>query len=502
MGILLRWDKKQEMHVSHHHTAFPQSTQTDPARELGGPRTLRPVGCSTAAERSRPPLRSRPPAVANPLGANPLGHLPRWLARPFRFLVLVAGGLVAVVLAGDGDVKAGDEQAQLAVAAEAADAQRAEIAALQRFQRRERHMGTEFSMTVYASNADQATRAFDAAFARIAELDRVFSNYRSDSELARLGAASPHPDPVAVSDAMWVVLKAANEVSEASHGAFDMTIGPLTKLWRRARLEKQFPSSDRIEAAREAVGFQKIMFCADEHAIRLASPNMLLDPGGIVKGYALDEALAAAQSAGINRVLIDGGGDLIAGDAPPRQSAWRIGIAGFEPHEPVRQWIALENQAIATSGDLWQFVELQGKRYSHLIDPRRGIPLTRRSSVTVLAPTGILADAWASAFSVLGPDASLQQVAAMPGLELRFAFLDHDDGPARPSARAASVNDSPDSPTPIAPAPDTPATDRAEANAVVSGSQASSVVMQPDRGSRTTAAQVIETPGFRKLRWQ
>ncbi len=302
-----------------------------------------------------------------------------------------------------------------------------------RYQRRERHMGTEFVVTVYASDALQAGRGLDAAFERISSLDAQLSNYKSDSELSRLSATSPHARPVPVGQDLWRVLQAAQQLSEASDGAFDITIGPLTKLWRRARRTHRRPDAERLREAREAVGYQQLVLNADLQAVQLLKPGMLLDPGGIAKGDALDEALAELARHGLSRALIDGGGDVLAGDPPPGESAWRIGIAGLTDRTPIDGQLELVNQAVATSGDLWQFVELDGVRYSHLIDPRTGEGLTRRLSVTVVAPTGRLADAWASAISVLGPEVGLARLARHPQLEVRFAYLEAGEVQVRQS---------------------------------------------------------------------
>jgi thiamine biosynthesis lipoprotein len=362
VGILLRWDKKQEMRVNPYHTAFRTVAQTitrDPSR-LGGffPRTL---------------------------------------------LFLVLGLAIPPTSA----TTCADEWT--------------------RHERVERHMGTEFRVIVYAQTHTQANQAITAAFQRIAHLDQQFSNYRSDSELSLLGNSAPHTAPVPVKDEMWHVLQRAHDVSQRSEGAFDITIGPLSKLWRRARRDSALPDRQRLAAAREAVGYQLIRYDPQQQAVQLTQPGMLLDPGGIVKGYALDEALAAIRSSGVTRALVDGGGDVIAGDPPPDKPAWVVDIAGLERNAPAAQRLAIQQQAVATSGDLWQFVELDGQRYSHLIDPRTGIALTQRSSVTVIAPTGIAADAWASAFSVLGPARALEIVETLPEIELRFAYLDAAD---------------------------------------------------------------------------
>jgi FAD:protein FMN transferase len=284
-------------------------------------------------------------------------------------------------------------------------------------------MGTEFVITAYASDAQRAETAFAAAFARIAALDQALSNYRSDSELMKLSHSSPHPSMVPVSDELWTVLRAADQVSRQSSGAFDVTVGPVAKLWRRARRDRRWPDPQRMEQARSAVGYQHVQYDVATRAVRLTLPDMLLDLGGIAKGYALDQALSEMRRHQVTRVLVNGGGDVLAGDAPPGQVGWRVGVAGLQADAEAEQWLVLQNLAVATSGDLWQFVEIDGRRYSHLIDPRTGVGLTERSSVTVVAPTGMQADAWASALSVMGSEAGFRALRSLEGVEARVTRL-------------------------------------------------------------------------------
>jgi thiamine biosynthesis lipoprotein len=303
-----------------------------------------------------------------------------------------------------------------------------------RYEQRQRHMGTEFQITAYASDPQRADAAMAAAFQRIEQLDQTLSNYRSDSELSRLSAGSPQAEPTAVGQDLWQVLRAADQVSRNSDGAFDVTIGPLSKLWRRARRTGQWPDRPRWEAARAAVGYQHIEYETDTQLLRLTRPGTLLDLGGIAKGYALDQALRQMQHQGVTRVLIDGGGDILTGEPPPGQPGWRVGVAGLRPNDPIQQWLVIQNRAVATSGDLWQYFEIDGMRYSHLIDPRTGVPLTQSSSVTVIGPSGMLADAWASALSVLGPESGFVRLGQQPNLEARVARAAGDDVELRKTA--------------------------------------------------------------------
>ncbi len=276
----------------------------------------------------------------------------------------------------------------------------------------QKHMGTEFTIQVYHPKGDSPQPALDAAFAKIAALDKMMTDYDPNSELSKLGASSPHAEPVTVSPELWDILKQGDSVSRQTGGAFDDSVGPLTKLWRQSRRQKKKPDPARLEAALAAVGYQHIELSkgANEgaHFVRLTKPNMRLDLGGIAQGYAADLALEIMQKHGFRQVLINASGDLLAGDAPPGKPGWRIGLVSLEPDEPPTQFVYLKNGAISTSGDAFQFVEVDGKRYSHIVDPATGLGLTTPMSVTVVASTCTVADAFASALCVLGPEKSVQ----------------------------------------------------------------------------------------------
>ena len=285
---------------------------------------------------------------------------------------------------------------------------------LHRFQAIEPHMGTEFAIAVYAPDHETANKCFGAAFGRVAELNGILSDYDPESELSRLSSSSPHDTPQTVSDELFHVLQEARRLSLRSEGAFDVSVGPLTKLWRRARRRKQLPDSTRLAEARKSVGYKLLKLDPVAKTAQLLHANMRLDLGGIAKGYAVDEALIAIRALGVSRVLINAGGDIIVGDPPPGERGWKIGVATLRPDAPPSRLLLLANCAVATSGDAWQYVEVDGKRYSHILDPRTGLGLTRRSSVTVISSTGIEADSLASAVSVLGPDRGIALLDKIP----------------------------------------------------------------------------------------
>ena len=290
---------------------------------------------------------------------------------------------------------------------------------LERFEYAEAHMGTEFRILLFAADRARADAAAAAALARIASLDEALSDFAPQSELSRLCARSDEGAPTAacaLSADLRRVLACAQEVARASGGAFDVTVGPYVRLWRRARRQEELPSPALLETAARSVGFEKLALEPGQSAVRLLAPEMRLDLGGIAKGFALDEALVLLRAHGIERALLVGGGELLAGEPPPGERGWRIELVGLEAAGESGE---LVRAALSTSGDLERYVELAGKRYSHVVDPRTGEALSERRLVSVLAPSGILADALATAVSVLGPAEGLALAARYPGVETR-----------------------------------------------------------------------------------
>lgn len=287
---------------------------------------------------------------------------------------------------------------------------------LSKFQATEIHMATSFTIVLYAPDEKTANRAFRAAFARVRSLDQTLSDYDDASELSRLAAQAPTQSPVSVSDDLWLALQRSAQLSQLTDGAFDVTVGPLTRLWRRSRRQKQLPSPERLAEARAAVGYQAIKLHDERQLVELLKPGMRLDMGGIGQGLAADAALDTLRTAGITRAIINASGDIRAGDPPPDSPGWKVGIAPLNPQAPPSQFFLLANAAVSTSGDAFQFVEINGVRYSHIVDPRTGLGLTDRFSVSIFAPDCTTADALATAVCVLGPKSGIELIDKQPRL--------------------------------------------------------------------------------------
>ena len=207
----------------------------------------------------------------------------------------------------------------------------------------------------------------------------------------------------------------ALSLAERSDGAFDVTIGPVVRLWRSARQTKELPSPQSLQAVLGRVGYRFVRLDPQHHTVELLRPKMRLDMGGIAKGYAVDEAMAVLRKHGIAQMMVEAGGNIGFGDAPPDKPGWRVGIAPPEPNTPPREYLWLSNRAISTSGDMWQYVVINGTRYSHLIDPKTGMPLVDHCQVTLVGPDGLSTDGLSTAVAILGPEKGLKLVENTPG---------------------------------------------------------------------------------------
>jgi thiamine biosynthesis lipoprotein len=270
-----------------------------------------------------------------------------------------------------------------------------------KFVAEEAHMGTVFRITVYAENPQDALRA---AFDRVAALDHELSDYQPDSELNRVCRDGRGP----ISDDLYRVLKTALKLSADSDGAFDVTLGPATRLWRLKRV----PDREQLGLALKRVGYRNVVL--GDHRVELKLPGMQLDFGAIAKGFAAEEALLVLRAHGVSSALVAASGDLAIGDPPPGKTGWTVAL---EPlHE--RHVVELHNTFVGTSGDTEQFVQAAGVHYSHIVDPQTGMGLTKRIGVTVIAPDGMLADALGTTLSVV---TARQGVASAQALAHKYA---------------------------------------------------------------------------------
>jgi thiamine biosynthesis lipoprotein len=290
---------------------------------------------------------------------------------------------------------------------------RAASAPLERFEYSLPRMGTMFRIEMYSADSAQASKAAEAAFARAEELEQIMSDYRPDSELMRLsheGSKAPFP----VSGDLYDVLAKSLWTSELSRGVFDVSIGPLVDLWRGARKTGRLPDTAEIAKAKVLVDYRNIELDPAHHTVFLKRAGMLLDLGAIGKGYAADQMLAVLESQGIHHAMVVAGGEVVVGEAPPGKSGWNVDV-GTADASPCR--LLLRAAAVSTSGDEHQFLELNGHRYSHVINPATGWAIEGESSTTVMARDSTTADAFATALSLMPVADGTRVAESLPGVE-------------------------------------------------------------------------------------
>jgi thiamine biosynthesis lipoprotein len=271
-------------------------------------------------------------------------------------------------------------------------------------------MGTLVHIQLFTADEQTARTAFRAAFDRIAQLDEILSDYKPESELNRL-CRQPAGQPVPVSQDLFHVLAASQQLATQTDGTFDVTLGPVIRLWRQARKTNRLPDDAALQDASRRCGYRKLRLDAERRAVTLAEPGMQLDLGGIAKGYAADAALNTLRELGVERALVAISGDIVCGDAPPGKRGWKIAAdPAAEPEGGPALALELSNAAVSTSGDAVQHLDSGGERYSHIIDPKSGKGITSRIGVTVVAPRGIQADGLATAVSLLGLERGLELI--------------------------------------------------------------------------------------------
>jgi FAD:protein FMN transferase len=274
--------------------------------------------------------------------------------------------------------------------------------AQQKFVFEEPKMGSPFTISIFAKDSLQAAAAANVAFRCADSLNAILSDYIDSSELNRLNATSGQGRYVPVSAALFDILQYSLEAARKSGGSYDISMGPVVKLWRKARKEEKLPDPDSLKRALQKVGFRYIHLNTAERSVWLEKTGMHLDLGGLGKGYVAQAAFNTIQAAGFNCVMVNAGGKIVLGDPPPGRDGWRIGITIPEEREKIMpRLLLLKNTSVATSGDVYQHLDIDGKRYSHIIDPKTGLGITWQRNVTVIVKDGTISDWLATACSVL-----------------------------------------------------------------------------------------------------
>lgn len=262
-------------------------------------------------------------------------------------------------------------------------------------------MGSPLNIVFVAHDSVEARILSEKCFALVDSFNLIYSDYDPNSELSHLNALAGKGKQN-VSPAMLDILLASQKAYQQSKGAYDISIGPLTMVWRKARKTKLFPDSSSVVKARQLIGLSRIRIDSTHHSILMPVEGMRLDLGGIAKGYVAQKIVDFLKDQGIKQSLADAGGDMAMGDSPNTSQGWVVGVNVPETTDELLQgYLVLHNMAVATSGDAYQYIAHNGKKYSHIIDPRTGYGIQSQRNVTVIAENGTDADWLATSCSIL-----------------------------------------------------------------------------------------------------
>ena len=286
--------------------------------------------------------------------------------------------------------------------------------ASERFEFEEGHMGVRVRLVLYAESSEVAEKAAKEAFASFHALNEIMSDYDSESELSLLDASRGW---ICISDDLFTVLRAAKHYCALSDGAFDVTAGPMVRLWRRSRRLQKLPREQDIEQAKQLVGNHLWELDEPTQSVRLLKAGMRFDLGAIGKGYAVDRAFEIIQKHGISSQLVDAGGDFRVGAPPPDTEGWKIAKEN--------ETVLLKESAMATSGERFQYVDIEGVRYAHIVDPKTGLGMTRLGTVHVTALSAMEADALATAVIILGKEKGKALIDRFPNVTMEVVEPEH-----------------------------------------------------------------------------
>lgn len=262
-------------------------------------------------------------------------------------------------------------------------------------------MGSPFHLVFVDQDSIHASKIAQQAFDFVDSLVKIYSDYDSNSELSVLSSKSGD-GPIPVSKGLLEILLKSQDAFNSSQHSFDISMGPLSLLWRNARKTKTFPDSTLVAKTKSLVGFEQIVIDPYKQTVSLARKGMRLDLGGIAKGFVAEKVLQRLSALGIRSALVDAGGDIVMSEAPLFAKGWVIGVnAPEEAEELLDKKLLLKNMAVATSGDVYQYFLHNGKKYAHITDPQTGYGVTFQRNVTVIAKDGAKADWLATACSIL-----------------------------------------------------------------------------------------------------
>lgn len=288
-------------------------------------------------------------------------------------------------------------------------------------------LGTIVEITVKGEEETLAGKAIEQAFREIEKIDDLMSPFKEDSDISRLNRKGDQ-EPIKVSQDTFRVIRESLHFSKLSGGAFDITIAPLLNLWDSVRENKQLPGEQELKEVLALVNYRNILLDEEKRKVGFRGKGMNVNLGGIAKGYAVDRAIERLRYWGIKRAIVNAGGDIYLLGRPFDRDFWAIGLRHPRKRGEILGVIKARDEAIATSGDYEKYFILDGKRYSHLLDPHTGKPVEGMLSVTVLAENTLKADGLSTAIFVLGPEKGLELANRLEGVEAIIISHRNSDG--------------------------------------------------------------------------
>ena len=285
-------------------------------------------------------------------------------------------------------------------------------------------MGSAFELTVVAENKEKASNYIEQAKNEIVRIEKLISSWDKNSETAKINSNSGI-EPVKVSKELFNLIDRSQRISKITSGAFDITFAAIDRIWDFDGGESQMPSFEVIQNSISKIGFRKLELNKKESTVFLPEKGMKIGFGGIGKGYAADRAKELLINKGVKGGIINASGDMNTWGNQPDGSPWTVGIVNPMNKEKVFSWFSLEHDAVVTSGNYEKFTLIDGERFSHIIDPRTGIPSKGVISSTIFANKAELADALATATFVMGVDSGMFLIDQLPNIE---AILIDDKG--------------------------------------------------------------------------
>jgi len=281
-------------------------------------------------------------------------------------------------------------------------------------------MACVYTIVAYGHNMAPLRQAAGAALDEVDRIDRLMSHYKKESELSRVNREAAKA-PIKVDPELFDFIAECLRYSRESEGAFDITVGPLMKAWGFFRGEGRAPGEAELAEARNRIGYRRVILNQKDRMIFFDKAGVELDLGGIAKGYAVDRAVSILKQHGVASALVSAGGSTIyALGAPPGKSAWEVEVQDPVDHNKTATTVRLKDQALSVSGSYEKFFELEGVRYSHVMDPRTGRPVQGVLSVAVITKDGTSGDALDNVFYVLGAERSGAWLNKFPASEVIF----------------------------------------------------------------------------------